>query len=185
MNFWPNLRMQLRCLGLENIMTGAEKIIKLKSGALRITYRTASDACFVINSLRATIGHMKTACRNEYGLYENGFGQAIDDDTVSRVMKIKFTRLIPNRFNAERKKLQKLGNFLKAQKKIVWFDLHVIKGVVILKTKWRTQKLHGGRICYKKKFTHYNVDQAQDILSGVLDVDERLDRDRSNEIIRL
>ena len=38
MNFWPKLRMQLRCLGLEDIMTGAEKIIKLKSGSLRITY---------------------------------------------------------------------------------------------------------------------------------------------------
>ena len=186
MNFWPNLRMQLRCLGLENIMTGAEKIIKLKSGALRITYRTASDARFVINSLRAKIGYMKTARRNEYGLFENGFGQAIDDVTVSRVMKIKFTRLIPNRFNTERKKLQKLGNFLKAQKKIVWFDLHVIKGSVILKTKWRAQNLHGagGRTCYRKKFTHYNVEQAEDILSGVLDIDERLDRDRSNEIIR-
>ena len=108
-------------------MTGAEKMIKLKSGALRITYRTLSDTRFVINSLRATIGHMKTTHRNEHGLYENGFGNAIDDDTVLRVMKIKFTRLIPNRFNTERKKLQQLGNYLKAQRKIVCFELHVMR----------------------------------------------------------
>ena len=184
MNFWPKLRMQLRCLGLEKIMTGAEKIIKLKSGALRITYRSPSDARIVINSLRATIGHMKTSRRNYHGLYENGYDRAIDDDTVSRVMKIKFTRLIPNRFNAERKKLQKLGNFLKSQNKIVWFDLHVIKGTVVLKTKWRVQKLHGGHTYYQKKFTHYTVEQAQDILSGVLDVNERQDRNRSHDIIR-
>ena len=30
MNFWPKLRMQLHCLGLEDIITGAEKNNKTK-----------------------------------------------------------------------------------------------------------------------------------------------------------
>ena len=70
------------------------------------------------------------------------------------------------------------------QNKIVWFDLHVIKGTVVLKTKWRVQKLHGGHTYYQKKFTHYTVEQAKDILNGVLGVDERQDRHRSHDIIR-
>ena len=183
MNFWPKLRMQLRCLGLEDIMTGAEKIIKLKSGSLRITYKSPSDARIIINRLRAIIGHMKSYRRNNEGLYENSYGHAMDDDMVSSVLKIKFTRLIPNRFNAERKKLQKLGNYLKKKKKIQYFDMHVLHNHVVLKTKWREQEMQAsGRIHYTKKFTHYTVDQAEDILSGVLEVDERRDRNSSSLI---
>ena len=39
-----------------------------------------------------------------------------------------------------------------------------------------------GRILHNKKFTHYTVDQAEDILSGVLEVDERRDRNSSSLI---
>ena len=77
--------------------------------------------------------------------------------------------------------LQKLGNHLKETRKINWFDLHVIKDIVYLKTKWRQQNIGiGGEVYYVKRFTHYTVDQAEAILAGLVDVDEdRQAQDRS------
>ena len=61
--------------------------------------------------------------------------------------------------------------------------MHVLHNHVVLKTKWREQEMQAsGRIHYTKKFTHYTVDQAEDILSGVLEVDERRDRNSSSLI---
>ena len=185
MNFWPYLRSQLQVLGLEFILSNAENVKKLKSGALLITYKRNYQANNTINRLRHLIGHMKSSQRNYEGEYVNPWGHVLSEEMIEQYLKIKFTRLIPNRYNGKRKILQKLANHLKDNRKIIWFDLHVIGSTVYLKTKWRKQLILGGHIYYVKKFTHYTVDQARAILDGITDIDEdRESRDRSQEQVR-
>ena len=116
----------------------------------------------------------------------NPWGHVLSDDSTAAFLKIKFTRLIPKRYNSNRKILQKLGNHLKKTGKIIWFDLHVIKEVVYLKTKWRQQHIGiGGQPYYVQRFTHYTGDQAEAILAGLVDVDEdRQAPDRSQQRVR-
>ena len=186
MNFWPKLRTQLHAYDLDFILANAESVSKLKSGSLKVTYRRNYQARAVINSLRNRIGFIKSAPRNSEGLIETPGGHAFSEERTALYLKIKFTRLIPNRYNSKRKILQKLGNHLKESRKINWFDLHVVKDIVYLKTKWRQQNIGiGGQVYYVKKFTHYTVDQAEAILAGLVDVDEdRQAQDRSQRQIR-
>ena len=186
MNFWPYLRSQLDVLNLQFILRDAESVSKLKSGALKVTYEKNWQARSVINRLRGMIGHIKSSPRNEYGHYENSYGHVLSDDSTAAFLNIKFTRLIPKRYNSKRKILQKFGNHLKDTRKIIWFDLHVIKEEVYLKTKWRQQHTDiGGQHYYTHRFTHYTVDQAEAIMAGLMDVDEdREARDRSQRRVR-
>ena len=128
---------------------------------------------------------MKSSQRNYEGEYVNPWGHVVPEEMIEVYLRMKFTCLIPNRYNGKRKILQKLANYLKDNRKIIWFDLHVIGSTVYLKTKWRKQLILGGHIYYVKKFTHYTVDQARAILDGITDIDEdRESRDRSQEQVR-
>ena len=120
-NFWLNIKKLLSWLSLDFILYESKGVKLYKSGCIRIEY---PDVWTAKNSIAKIIRHIKWLRQRREDL----------SDREEIALKIKFTRCTPPKFNQQRRVLSKIGNEMKKNKVIQFFDFVIINSRLILKT---------------------------------------------------
>ena len=120
-NFWLNIKKLLSWLSLDFILYESKGVKLFKSGCIRIEY---PDVWTAKNAIAKIIRHIKWLRQRREDL----------SDREEIALKIKFTRCTPPKFNQQRRVLSKMGNDMKRNKEIQFFDYVIINSKLILKT---------------------------------------------------
>ena len=120
-NFWLNIKKLLSWLSLDFILYESKGVKLFKSGCIRIEY---PDVWTAKNAIAKIIRHIKWLRQRREDL----------SDREEIALKIKFTRCTPPKFNQQRRVLSKIGNEMKKNKEIQFFDFAIINSRLILKT---------------------------------------------------
>lgn len=120
-NFWLNIKKHLRWLSLDFILHESKGVKLYKSGSIRIEY---SDVWRAKNAIANIIQHIKW------------LKQRREDLSVreEKALQIKFTRCTPPKYNLQRRVLSKIGNEMKKNQEILFFDFVIINSRLVLKT---------------------------------------------------
>ena len=120
-NFWLNIKKLLRYFSLDFILYESKGVKLYKSGCIRIEY---PDVWTAKNSIAKIIRHIRWLRQRRDDL----------SDREEIALKVKFTRCTPPKFNQQRRVLSKIGNEMKKNKHIQFFDYVIINSRLILKT---------------------------------------------------
>ena len=171
-SFWPLLRSKLRPYELDNILIDATKV-KIVGNGLKIEYIDHYRANSRIQGMRRHVGFLRKQIPN-WGL---------ENIKIQAAINLKFTKLTPSKLNKRRRTLEKLGKYMKKQKKINFFDLVVVRDDIYLRTCWTHFQINerSQTSSRKRVFTYYDDNIAKRILAGEVSIDERearLERNR-------
>ena len=120
-NFWLNIKKLLRYFSLDFILYESKGVKLYKSGCIRIEY---PDVWTAKNSIAKIIRHIRWLRQRRDDL----------SDREEIALKVKFTRCTPPKFNQQRRALSRIGNEMKKNKDIQFFDFVIINSRLILKT---------------------------------------------------
>ena len=136
---WKMATAKLNTFHLTDMLWAATRIKVFKTGAIKITYSSKHRAEDALRSCSRVVGQSRKnlVCWTEQ-LDDSAYEEAVRE-RARRWAKFKFTRLLPPRFDNERKKLSTAAIELKSKRKIDWFQFFVVKGSLIMKT-WSTKK---------------------------------------------
>ena len=125
---WAYTKSRLRGFGVAEILPGACKVVAFKSGFFKITYRTKLLAERAIEDCRRALSWK----RKDASQWQD---QDDRESCYADLAKFKFARLIPPRFDKKRKALSTIANQLKQNGTINWFEIFVVRGSLLLKTR--------------------------------------------------
>ena len=161
-SFWPLLRNKLKPYELDQILLEATKV-RIIGKAIKIEYKDPYRANHSIRQMRLHVGIMKKRIPN--------WGE--DHFAIQAALNLRFSKLTPKKYDTKRRILEKLGKKMKKLKKVIFFDLMVLKNEIFLRTCWRFVTQRGS---IKRVFTYYDHKIALQILNGELDLEERENR---------
>ena len=147
--------------------------VKIVGNGLKIEYIDHYRANSRIQGMRRHVGFLRKQIPN----------WGIENIKIQAAINLKFTKLTPSKLNKRRRTLEKLGKYMKKQKKINFFDLVVVRDDIYLRTCWTHFQVNerSQTSSRKRVFTYYDDNIAKRILAGEISIEERearLERNR-------